>query len=195
MCTLCHDLKKGKCCRTVKFDFPYHTYFCSRLLIRAPNVIIESACTYSTTSCLQYCLLPTTCYYLLPTTRLLPTTYYPLPTTYYLLPTTYYLLPTTYYLLPTTYYLLPTTYYLLRYLLYLPTTYCTVPTTYYLLPTTVQYILYYCTYYLLPTTYYLLPSTVASTDRRRLQLGSWPSLLGRVPPLGLILDSNANNDI
>ena len=44
MCTLCHDLKKGKCCRTVKFDFPYHTYFCSRLLIRAPNVIIESAC-------------------------------------------------------------------------------------------------------------------------------------------------------
>ena len=45
MCTLCHDLKKGKCCRTVKFDFPYHTYFCSRLLIRAPNVIIESACS------------------------------------------------------------------------------------------------------------------------------------------------------
>ena len=45
MCTLCHDLKKGKCCRTVKFDFPYHTYFFSRLLIRAPNVIIESACS------------------------------------------------------------------------------------------------------------------------------------------------------
>ena len=92
------------------------------------------------------------------------TTYYLLPTTYYLLPTTYYLLPTTYYLLPTTYYLLPTTCYLL-------------PTTYYLLPTT---------YHLLPTTYYLLPSTSSFNERRRLQLGSWPSLLGRVPPLGLI---------
>ena len=44
------------------------------------------------------------------------------------------------------------------------------------------------TYYLLPTTYYLL----ASTDRRRLQLGSWPSLLGRVPPLGLIYSTCTN---
>ena len=59
MCTLCHDLKKGKCCRTVKFDFPYHTYFCSRLLIRAPNVIIESACSdysYLYPLLVQYCI-------------------------------------------------------------------------------------------------------------------------------------------
>ena len=139
-----------------------------------------------------YCLLPTTCYllyliihttcYLLPTTYyLLPTTYYLLPTTY-LLPTAYCLLPATCYLLPTTYYLLPTTDYDTCYTYLLPT----VPTTYYLLPTT------FCTTvpttsYLLPTTYYLL----ASTDRRRLQLGSWPSLLGRVPPLGLIYCTSA----
>ena len=151
-----------------------------------------------------YYLLPTTCYYLIPTTRLLqylqyyctscllPTAYYLLPTKYYLLPTTnyllpatyyllpaayyllQYLLPATYYLLPTAYYLLPTTYYRLRYLLYLPTTY-TVPTTYYLLLPPASCLLLY----LLPTTYYLL----ASADRRILQLGSWPSLLGRVPPL------------
>ena len=120
-----------------------------------------------------YYLLPTTCYYLIPTTRL----------RYYLLySTTSCLLPTAYYLLHTKYYLLPTTYYdtCYTYLLH------TVPTTYYLLPAATYYILYYCTYYLLPTTYYLL----ASTDRRRLQLGSWPSLLGRVPPLGLIYTSN-----
>ena len=124
-----------------------------------------------------YYLLPTTYYLLLLTTYYQATTYYLLPTAYCLLPATCYLLNTTYYLLPTTYYLLPTTYYDTCYTYLLPT----VPTTYYLLPTT------FCTTvpttsYLLPTTYYLL----ASTDRRRLQLGSWPSLLGRVPPLGLI---------
>ena len=132
----------------------------------------------TTVPTVQYCTAVSTTYYLLPTTYylLLPNTYYQ-ATTY---STTSCLLPTAHYLLPATCYLLPTTYYRLRYLLYLPTTYCT----YYLLPAT-YYILYYCTYYLLPTTYYLLPS-LASTDRRRLQLGSWPSLLGRVPPLGLI---------
>ena len=89
-----------------------------------------------------YYLLPTICYYIIPTTRLLPTV---LPPAYCLLPITCYLLNTTYYLLPTTCYLLPTTYYLL------PTTYYLLPATYYLLPTA---------YYLLPTTYYLLPTTI-----------------------------------
>ena len=132
-----------------------------------------------------YYLLPTTCYYLIPTTRtrLLPTVqYYLLPTAYstayYLLPATCYLLPTTYYLLPATIpaiptyyllYLLPTTCYLLHSVLQYSTVPTTVPPTSYLLPTVLQYLL-------------------ASTDRRRLQLGSWPSLLGRVPPLGLIFD-------
>ena len=131
------------------------TYYGYLLL---PNTYYQ-ATTYSTTSCLLYCLLPITCYIL--------------NTTYYLIPTTCYLLPATYYLLPTTYYLLPATYYLL------PTTYCLLPTPYYLLPTMIPAIPTYYLLYLLPTTYYLL----ASTDRRRLQLGSWPSLLGRVPPL------------
>ena len=137
--------------------------------------------------------IPNNTYYLLPATcYLLPTTYYLLPTTYYLLPTAYYL-PATYCLLPTTLlpatcysYLLPTTYYLL------PTTIPAIPTYYllYLLPTTC-YLLHSVLLYLLPptyTTYYLQYYLLASTDRRRLQLGSWPSLLGRVPPLGLIYE-------
>ena len=97
----------------------------------------------------------------LPTSSLLPTTYYLLPTTYCLLPTTYYLLPTTYYLLPTTYYLPPTTYHRLPPSTYLlPTTDDYATSTDYILPTT------FYTYYrlpttdcLLPTTYYLLPTT------------------------------------
>ena len=141
-------------------------------------------CTYST----RTDAVPTTVLYLLPTRTVLPTTYYLQPTTYNLLLITYYLLPITYYLLNFTYYLLPTVLSTIRVLYLLPTTgyYCTyyllpttcyLPTTYYLLPTyylvyeyLLQY-LYYCTFYLL----YLLYLRVL------------PPLLGRVPPIGLIL--------
>ena len=68
---------------------------------------------------LQYYLLPTTCYYLIPTTRLLPTV---LPPACCLLPITCYLLPTKYYLVLPTTRLLPTV---------LPPAYCLLPITCY----------------------------------------------------------------
>ena len=63
--------------------------------------------------CFQYYYWLITTYYLLPVTYdLLPTAcYYPLPTTDRLLPSTTYLLLANYYLLPVTYHLLSTTYY------------------------------------------------------------------------------------
>ena len=124
--------------RKVLYVCTYRTTVLNLLRYLQYGTVLRFPLRVLTTYYLQYYLLPTSCYYLIPTTRLLPTV---LPPAYCLLPITCYLLPTTYYLLPTTSRLLPTV---------LPTTYYLLPTTCYLLPILPP--VYSTAYYLLPAT-------------------------------------------